>query len=140
MPEAAQQAILDEVLFLLNRDDLIDLFGANSLAEVSIAGMVTVNGQEHTVSGQIDRLVLLSESVVVVDYKTNRQVPASPQDVPLAYRSQMALYAKLLEPLYPGKTIETLLLWTAQPSIMAIPEALRQSALDEIGVNRPIAP
>ena len=140
MPEAAQQAILDEVLFLLNRDDLIDLFGANSLAEVSIAGMVTVNGQEHTVSGQIDRLVLLSESVVVVDYKTNRQVPASPQDVPLAYRSQMALYAKLLEPLYPGKIIETLLLWTAQPSIMAIPEALRQSALDEIGVNRPIAP
>ena len=134
------KAILEEVLQLLSRPELAALFSPQGLAEVSIAGMVTIHGEEHTVSGQIDRLLVGKHSVTIVDYKTNRLVPQSPEEAPLAYRTQMALYARLLAPLYPGKTVETLLLWTAEPSIMAVPEALRQSALDEIGVNRPIAP
>ncbi len=140
MPETARIAVLDEVLQLLSNPDFADLFSPDSLAEVAIAGVVTVDGEDHTVSGQIDRLVVREDRVIIVDYKTNRSIPASPEAIPLAYRSQMALYARLLEPLYPGKTVETLLLWTAEPSIMQVSKGLRQSALDEIGVNRPIAP
>ena len=136
----SRETILEEVLQLLSRPELTALFSPQGLAEVSIAGMVNINGEEHAVSGQIDRLLVGEQSVTIVDYKTNRLVPHSPAEAPLAYRTQMALYARLLAPLYPGKTVETLLLWTAEPSIMAIPEALRQSALDEIGANRPIAP
>ncbi|WP_180966949.1 double-strand break repair helicase AddA [Cohaesibacter celericrescens] len=140
MPLEARQDMLAEILALLRQPDFADLFGPDSQAEVSLTGWVDVNNERHAVSGQIDRLVITPNAVVVVDYKTNRHVPETQAEIPVAYQVQMALYARLLQPLYPGKKILTLLLWTAVPSIMAVNEAQRQSALDQIGVNAIIGP
>ncbi|WP_316858752.1 double-strand break repair helicase AddA [uncultured Cohaesibacter sp.] len=140
MPLAARLALLDEVFQLLDNPDLRALFGPGSQAELSIGGYVSIEGDEHMVSGQIDRLLVEEERVIVIDYKTNRLVPKDPRDVPLAYQTQMALYAALLAQLYPEKRIETYLLWTVEANIMEVDAILRQNALKQIGINRPFAP
>ena len=53
----------------------------------------------------------------------------------MAYQLQMALYAELLASLYPGKSILSLLLWTADASIMEVDAEQRRSALDHVGVK-----
>lgn len=89
-------------------------------AELSIGG--TVNGAIY--SGQIDRLVITPEAVVVVDYKTGSHVPATPEAAPEGYRLQMKVYKALLQPLYPERKIRSALLWTAIPALMWMDEAV----------------
>ena len=134
MGQAARDALIDEAFSLLDDPDYAGIFSDASQAELSIAGYVTLAGKERAVSGQIDRLLVKEDRLILVDYKTNRLVPESPEAIPLAYQTQMALYARLLEPLYPGKAIHTLLLWTAKPCFMEIPASMRQQALDQIDV------
>ena len=47
------------------------LFAPGSRAEISIVGRVG----GRPVSGQVDRLVVAPDAVVIVDYKTNRPAP-----------------------------------------------------------------
>jgi len=110
-------AILDEVLAVIERPDFADLFGPDSRAEVPIVGLGPGN---EPVSGQIDRMVVRSDRVVVIDYKTNRPPPASPAEVPDVYRRQMRGYRDLLAGVYPDRPIETWLLWTDSLHLMRI--------------------
>ncbi|SNY91761.1 DNA helicase/exodeoxyribonuclease V, subunit A [Cohaesibacter sp. ES.047] len=135
MPHQARQQILDEVIGLIDHPEHGALFSPESQAEVSLAGFVTLNGETRTVSGQVDRLIVTDRSVVIIDYKTNRHPPQTSEEIPLAYQTQMALYAELLAPLYPGKSILSLLLFTADASIMEVSAAQRRSALDHVGVK-----
>ena len=80
---------------------------AVSLAEVAVRG----NG----FSGRIDRVVVLPEEVILLDFKTAREVP---QNVPVEYQRQMGIYRDLLAPLYPGKAIRAGLLYTVTPEIL----------------------
>ena len=95
--------MLDEVIALIEHPQHSALFGPDSQAEVSLAGFVELDGVARTVSGQVDRLIVTQERVVIVDYKTNRHPPSTPDAIPMAYQLQMALYAELLASLYPGK-------------------------------------
>ena len=45
------------------------------------------------------------------------------------YVTQLALYRQLLEPLYPGKTVEAALLFTEGPYLIDIPVSQMQDAL-----------
>ena len=96
------------------------LFGRGSRAEVAIAGLVGGS----VVSGQVDRLVVTPEEVVVADYKTNRSPPEIVEEVPALYLHQMAAYRALLSIIYPGRRVRTLLLWTEGPRLMPLPDGL----------------
>ena len=96
-------------------------------AEVPLAGRIEGRGGAYIVSGQVDRLCVLKDRIIVVDYKTNRPPPRRVQDVPPLYLRQMAAYRALLARIYPGRTVECLLLWTAIPELMALPEALLEA-------------
>ena len=61
------------VLDLLARPDFAALFGPGSRAEQPICGVV--GGRE--IVGQIDRLVVTADEVLVVDLKSNRLPPAA---------------------------------------------------------------
>ncbi len=78
------------------------------------------------VSGQIDRLVIGQEEILIVDYKTNQTPPSTPEAAPRDYVSQLALYRAVLANLYPGRTIRCFLLWTETAEMME----LSGSALD----------
>lgn len=113
-------AYVDETLGILDDPAYAALFGPGSLAEVPLTGLA---GQS-VVSGQVDRLLVTGDRVLVVDYKTNRPPPASAADVAPIYLRQMAAYRALLREIYPDRRVDCALLWTDAPRLMPLPEAL----------------
>lgn len=113
---AERQKIKTEVLNLLNDEYFAPLFSENSAAEVSLMGLV----EDRIISGQIDRLVVTGNKVMIVDYKTNRPAAKTLNDVPKAYVKQMRAYKKLVENIYENKEVETYILWTNTAKMMKI--------------------
>lgn len=108
--------IKTEVLSLLENPVFAPLFSQNSVAEVSLMGVVG----EHIISGQIDRLVVCEDKVMIVDYKTNRPAAKNLEEVPEAYIKQMKSYKQLICEIYPNKKVETFILWTNTAKIMKL--------------------
>ncbi len=117
LSEAERHAIVADALRVLAEPGWADIFGPDALAEVPISAVVG----ELTISGTIDRLVLTSETVSVVDFKTARNVPRDADEVPRAYWKQMAWYAAALATIYPGRTIRAALLYSSAPKIIELP-------------------
>lgn len=88
-----------------------------------------VGGRRRAVSGKVDRLAVADDAVLIVDYKTNRPAPECLADTPQSYIAQLALYAELLKPLYPGKTISAALLFTDVPRLVPLPEESMAASL-----------
>jgi ATP-dependent helicase/nuclease subunit A len=88
------------------------------------------------VAGQVDRLAVTPESVLITDYKTDRIVPASAADVPKAYIRQLALYGAALARIYPKKTIRAALIFTGGPALIEVSGAAMAAALAEIVSER----
>jgi ATP-dependent helicase/nuclease subunit A len=120
---------------VLNDPALAEFFGPESRAEVPLVGHVPTERGDHAVSGQIDRLVRVPEGWHILDFKTNRDVPASLADVDPAYILQLALYRRLLSEMEPGIPVTATLLWTARPITMPVPVSLMEQALRRLGVR-----
>ncbi|MCE2509372.1 MAG: double-strand break repair helicase AddA [Alphaproteobacteria bacterium] len=118
LTKAAQQAIAKEVLALLEAETFAPLFGPDSRAEVPIIG--EVNGR--VIAGQVDRLLVTEKTVLVIDYKTGREPPASVEAIPEIYLRQMAAYMSLLSKLFPERKKRAALLWTDGPNLMPLNE------------------
>ncbi len=116
LDQEAKQEIVDVTLAVLNDPEFAPLFGPNSRAEVAIAGLEG----EFVVSGQIDRLLVTDESVLIVDYKSDRPAPKSIEAVPLFYLKQLAVYWATLSRIYPTRSIRCALLWTDGPKLMEV--------------------
>ncbi|MBL4615589.1 MAG: UvrD-helicase domain-containing protein, partial [Magnetovibrio sp.] len=116
----SQTDIADETLNVLNNPDFAALFGPDSLAEVSLSGVI----DSQVVSARLDRLAVSDHEVLVIDYKTNRPAPTDPDRVPEQYLAQMATYRALLTRIYPHKQIRCLLLWTDGPHVMELNDAV----------------
>jgi len=117
---AEQEATLQEVLDLLRQGWMSEALGAGSLAEAPLAG--EVNGR--LIAGQVDRLKIEADRVLVLDYKTNRPPPEQVADVAPLYLRQMAAYRALLRAAFPGRVVECALVWTYGARFMALPDAL----------------
>jgi len=116
-----RERLAAQVLAVIGDKQFAAVFGPGSRAEVPITGRLELG--EHSpalVSGQIDRLVVTENEVLIVDFKTNQSPPASPADAPSAYVRQLALYRALLKKLYPQRAIHTALLWTESTELMEI--------------------
>ena len=111
---------LAEVMRLMQHPDLEEVFGPDALAEAPIAGRV--NGQP--LAGQVDRMLIRPDRIVVLDYKTNRPPPEEVGQVPALYLRQMAAYRALLRQVFPGRRVECWLLWTWSTRVMALPDAV----------------
>ena len=84
------------------------------------------------ISGRIDRLVVLPQRVLVIDFKTNRPSPARIEEADPAYLRQMALYAAVLAEIFPGRQIEPAIVWTDGPKLMPVPENLWVQTLADL--------
>jgi len=109
------------------------VFGLGSRAEVALAGTSPLLPKGLAISGRVDRLVVTSERVLVVDYKTNRPAPASIEDADQAYLAQMAVYVAVLREVFPDRPVEAALVWTDGPKLMPVPEKVMAEALRRIG-------
>jgi ATP-dependent helicase/nuclease subunit A len=134
LPEDRRLQLLEQVLGLLDHPDLAELFGPASLAEVPVTGVLELGPDRRPVpvSGQIDRLAVTAERVVVADFKTN-QVPPPPGEPPVAYVAQLAVYRALLARTFPGRRIDCVLVWTSGPRADSIDPALLDATL--AGIN-----
>ena len=123
-----QNEILHETLKVMQHTDFAPLFGTGSRAEVPVTGLVlhdTETGPTPlAISGRIDRLLITSQTVFIVDYKTMRPPPEKVEAVSFAYRRQLAAYRALLHSIYPNRSIFCALLWTDGPRMMRIPDTL----------------
>jgi len=118
---AAEEAeeLCRETLAVLGDSTFAELWGPDAQAEVPVVGLLG----GHALSGQIDRLVVTQDRVLIVDYKTLRPPPASEDEVPAVYLRQLATYQAALARIYPGRAVECALLWTEAPRLMPISPA-----------------
>ncbi|MFN3512645.1 MAG: double-strand break repair helicase AddA [Phenylobacterium sp.] len=110
-----------------------EVFGPGGRAEAPVAGSSPALPPGLAVSGRIDRLVVLPDRVLAVDFKTNRPSPDRIEAADPAYLRQMAVYATVLAEIFPGRRIEAALVWTDGPKLMAVPEKLLADTLAELG-------
>ncbi|MGH6934519.1 MAG: double-strand break repair helicase AddA [Dongiaceae bacterium] len=115
-----QAEIAQEALRVVGGADFAPLFGPGSRAEVPIAGEIATGRGSYIVSGQIDRLLVSDDAVLIVDYKSNRPPPLAESEVAEIYLRQMAVYRALLTRIYPDRPIRCALLWTDGPHLMPL--------------------
>ncbi len=118
---ATREAMVDEVMTVLDEPAHAALFGPGSLAEVPLSAVVEGG---LVVAGIVDRLLVAEETVTVIDYKTGRQVPESAPGVAPAYLRQMAAYRDALGVIFPGRRVQAALLYTAGPKLIALDDAV----------------
>lgn len=132
LPAAERATIVQQVLQLTEHEGFRALYAPGSRAEVPIVGRLTVDGEPRRVSGQVDRLAVTPEAVLIADFKTNRPAPRRIEDVPRGYVQQLALYRAVLARLYPDRPVRAALVWTEGPDLMEISAAALDVALAQV--------
>jgi len=118
-----QSATLAEIETILTDSRFAAVFAPGSIAEAPIvARIITRTGEEVILNGQIDRLCIHDNEILIVDYKTNRPPPASVKSVNQQYIRQLAAYRLALREIYPNHAIHAGLLWTHNAVLMEIDE------------------
>ena len=131
-PEQEREKLIRSTLAVLSEPTMQSAFSDHSSAEVSIMGTLTIGRQDYAVSGRIDRLAVENDRVILVDYKTNRVPPQNENQIPYAHKAQLAIYRKILEPLYPGKAFVCALVYTENASFMTLGDEALLEALAAI--------
>jgi len=130
---AEQQAsLLDEALAVLGDPEAGPLFGADSRAEAPIVGRLG----RVVVAGQVDRLAVLGDRILLIDFKTNRSPPVAIANTPPLYLRQMALYRALLRDIFPDKSIICYIGWTVGPRLVRLDDGLLDRHLPSEAVDR----
>ncbi len=128
--EALQKLLADEVVALIADPRFAMLFAEGSRAEVPIVGRLARKGLPPLrVHGQIDRLAIATDGVLIADYKTDRVPPRAAAAIPEAYVRQLALYRAVLQKLHPGRPVRAGVVFTATPEIFEIEAARLDAAL-----------
>lgn len=131
--DAKRTAIKAEVFSVLENPDFAEVFADGSQAEVGLAGRVSsIRGGDVVLNAQVDRLSVTKDTVYLVDYKSNRDVPGSGDDVDRTYLAQMAAYRELARAIWPGRTIRCGLLWTAVPTLTWLHDNAMNAVLTEV--------
>jgi ATP-dependent helicase/nuclease subunit A len=119
--DAARLSLAEDACAVIADPRFADLFGADALAEAPIAAVVAGG---TVVSGTVDRLLVAEDRILVADFKTGRSPPADLAAIPAAHLRQMAAYRAALRVIFPDRPVETALLYTAAPILLALPDAL----------------
>ena len=132
LADKEREEIAAEVMRLLDTPRFSPLFSPGSRAEVPIVGKVAIGRETVRVSGQIDRLAVTQDAVLIADFKTNRPAPRRIEEVPRPYVTQLALYRAVLARLYPDRPIRAALIWTEVPDLMEISGEALDRALAQV--------
>ncbi|MFY9758862.1 MAG: double-strand break repair helicase AddA [Xanthobacteraceae bacterium] len=127
----ARIAMARQVLAILDAKEFAAIFAPGSRAEVPIVGHIPNDrGEALGVSGQVDRLVITGDAVLIADYKTDGAVPQRADDAPERYLTQLALYRAIISCIYPDKTVRAALIFTNGPLLLEMPAASMDRALE----------
>ena len=140
LSEQQRHEIWAEVKGVMEDARFAPLFGSGSQAEVPFATRMgdllstdAATARTSTLlSGQIDRLVVTENEVLLADFKTARPVPEDIKDVPQSYIRQLALYRLAMRQVWPDKPIRCALLFTAGPKWLEIPQEMLHAAARDV--------
>ncbi|WP_424932262.1 double-strand break repair helicase AddA [Amaricoccus macauensis] len=124
---SAQAEVLEEAARILDAPELAFLFGPGSLAEAEISAPLDPSGTLR-LQGRIDRLVIESDRILAVDFKSNAITPTHPLQVPEGILRQLGAYRAALNDVWRDRRIETAILWTRTAELMVIPADLSDEA------------
>jgi ATP-dependent helicase/nuclease subunit A len=129
LPLETQRLYITEVFNLINHPEFSVLLSSEGLSEVPIIGYLK-DFNNLAISGQIDRMVITPTTVLIADYKTDRNLS---KDTHLSkqYLLQMALYKHALYHLYPNKIIQCYVIATAKPEIITLNHTILDGILSE---------
>ena len=128
--QTEREAMIAEAMALLDDPTFAPLFAPGTRAEISIVGRIARPGKATlVVSGQIDRLAVTSDAILIADYKTDRPAPQRLADVPQSYVTQLALYRAVLRQLYGDREVRVGLVWTKAPALVELPPDALDAAL-----------
>jgi ATP-dependent helicase/nuclease subunit A len=136
LPQELKDEIVAESLAIVGNPRFAPLFQPRSLAEVPVVASIGEGESAFDLEGQIDRLAVLTHDLLILDYKTNRPPPATPEEVAPAYIAQLAAYRLALKDLFPGRSLRAALLWTDGPRLMEIPSTSLDAAEDRLRQRR----
>jgi ATP-dependent helicase/nuclease subunit A len=122
------QEIIAEALAVLDTPELLPFFSASTLAEVPITARIE-SLSDVPLHGVIDRLIVTDTKITAVDFKTNRTVPGTEDEMPEGLLRQMGAYHAMLTRIYPDRSVATGILWTRNASYMPLSEARVTQAL-----------
>ena len=129
----AEPELAAQLIELLAHPVLAELLSAEGHSEASLI----VQGPDGAMERRrLDRLVITPKGILVADYKTDREVPGSPEACQPDYLLQLATYRDALRLAEPGKPLRFCLVWTEGPTLMPIPDTL----LDRMAALRPPRP
>jgi len=131
---AEHAEIAQQVFAVLDDPRFVEVFGPGSRPEVPIVGRIArPDGESVEIAGQVDRLIVTNDAVLIADYKADRTVPRDLKDVQ-RYVTQLALYRAVLARLYPEKPVHAAVIFTSGPALIEVPAAAMDAALNaELG-------
>jgi len=133
--EAERAAMATQMFAILGDARFAEVFTPGSRPEVPIVGRIARAGTKPIlVAGQVDRLIVTADTVLIADYKTDGYVPRKLDEVG-AYVTQLALYRAVLTRLYPGKTVRAALIFTTGPVLVELPADTLDAALSEVVIK-----
>jgi ATP-dependent helicase/nuclease subunit A len=112
----ADVGLADAVIAILDDARFARYSTGEALSEVPYSAL---NG-----TGRIDRLLLTESAALILDFKSDRAPPASPEAIPPAYLRQLARYRDAVKRMDGGRRIGTAILWTETAQLMEIPPAM----------------
>lgn len=128
-----RHALAAETIAILNDLRFAELFVPGSFAEAPIVGRIARAGAPPlTVTGQVDRLAITPDSVLIADYKTNRPAPQRLDRVPRRHIAQLALYRAVLTVLYPDRLVRAALVFTDGPYLIEVSEPALAEAFPQV--------
>ena len=146
--ELTNSGLLDrsfiEARGVLENSDLCHLLRSpKSLREVSVSSLLSVpkrykgiKKKQIRIRGKIDLLNVTSSEVLIVDFKTTPKIPSSVNAVDLSILSQLELYSRILRNAYPSHEMVSAILWTKTATLMRIPQAITDAALNNLFANQ----
>jgi ATP-dependent helicase/nuclease subunit A len=118
------QPVVAEALRVRREPAFAHVFDSNSFGEVALRGTIEWQGRRVRFPGRFDRVVVKSDEVPLVEFKTDRVVPSALNAIRPEYLRQLAIYRKALASVFPGKPVSCGILWTAEPRLSIVPSSL----------------
>jgi len=128
LDSATIASAVSEVSAILTSTENAFLFAADSMAEVAL----TARLDGVAVDAVIDRLIVTHDQVLAVDFKSNAIPAQTPDRVPGGLLRQMGAYKLVLEQIYPGREVQTAILWTRTAQLMMLPHKIVTDALSQL--------
>ena len=132
------ETLVDETLAVLDDPRFADAFGPGSRAEAALHAHRPDLGLKAPIMGRLDRLAVLEDRVLIVDFKTNRPAPSSEAEVPDAYLTQMALYRAGAQAVFPGRRVVCGLVFTDGPRLLHLSDVVLDARI--AGISGRLAP